>query len=168
MITKRAFRGAAGILVTAVSLTAMAVPAASATGLPVGGGGSGGGGHDGAKETVIELTLTQTGGTGEPADDAPDGTVFTEYGTAALTATGTPFGTWGYEGVVLDNTGGVVHTQSVGTFRTPLGQLTAQGLDPRDDAENAITGGTGVFKRASGYIAIDPTGETIQIHVFLP
>lgn len=140
----------------------VAVPTTSAA--PTGQGGR----HGGGREKVFELTLTQTGGTAEPTDTSPAGTLFTEYGTAALTKTGAAFGTWGYQGVVLDNESGTLQTQAVGTFDTPLGQITAQGLNSRDTLENAIPGGTKTFRRATGYIAISSTGETVTMHVFLP
>ncbi|WP_311137183.1 hypothetical protein [Streptomyces sp. I6] len=144
-----------------VSLMAVGASTASSSTFP-------GDGQDRDKKRVIELTLTFTGGSELPANP-PAGTVYTEFGTSALTKTGQPYGTWGYQGVVLVNQGGgVTQEQAVGTFNTPEGQITAQGLNPRNTLRQAITGGTGKFKQASGYVSLEGTGETVTLHIFQP
>ncbi|MFE5541755.1 hypothetical protein ACFQ78_39405 [Streptomyces sp. NPDC056519] len=159
MFAERVVRRAVGVAVAAAGVTALCVPTVSAS--PSDNHDK----HDGRKERVIELTLTRTAGH-EPPPNPPAGTIYTEFGTSALTSTGQPFGTWGYQGVVLAAEGGETQEQAIGTFNTPEGQITVQGLNPRQTLQNAITGGTKDFSRASGYVKINGMGETVELHIF--
>ncbi|MEU8586935.1 hypothetical protein AB0C59_08005 [Streptomyces sp. NPDC048664] len=160
MFAKRSVRRAAGVAAATAGLVAMAMP--SATAASAGDHGWGGG-----RERTFELTLTRTGGADLPANPVA-GDVFTEFGTAVLTRTGQPYGTWGYQGVVTAVDGGTLEEQETGVFDTPYGQITAQGMNSRANGEDAITGGTRSFRRASGWVTLDPTGETVMVHVFVP
>jgi hypothetical protein len=54
-------------------------------------------------------------------------------------------------------------SQTVATFSLPDGQLTAQGLVTAAQTANrlaAITGGTGAYRQAGGYVTVTRTGPT--------
>ncbi|WP_338675827.1 hypothetical protein V1460_24850 [Streptomyces sp. SCSIO 30461] len=120
-------------------------------------------------ERLIKLTLTETDGT---LPDPVAGSTWVEFGTTTLTRNGEPFGTWGYQGVVLAVDGDVRQQQVVGTFNTPDGQITTQLLDqnvesrdPSDRQTSAITGGTGRFSNVRGYIEAREDGTQVVVHL---
>ncbi|MFD5426478.1 hypothetical protein [Streptomyces sp. NPDC127084] len=158
MFTKRAAGCVTGLAVTALGLLAAAPPAGSTTGSP----------HSGHQ--IIRLTLDQTDGTDH---DPTPGSTWVEFGTAALTKSGEPYGTWGYQGTVLAAHGDVLEEQVVATFDTPEGQITTQLLDqnvedraPQSEQTSAITGGTGRFSKAAGYIEARDDGTHVTLHIF--
>ncbi|MFJ3234044.1 hypothetical protein [Streptomyces sp. NPDC086787] len=157
MFTKRAAGCVAGLAVTVLGLVAAASPPAVST-------------TGGSSERIIKLTLTETDGT---HPDAIPGSTWVEFGTSSLTKSGAPYGTWGYQGVVLAVHGDALEEQVVATFHTPEGQITTQILDqdleprdPQNTQTSAITGGTGRFSRATGYIEARDDGKHVVLHVF--
>ncbi|WP_435271357.1 hypothetical protein [Streptomyces sp. 1222.5] len=121
---------------------------------------------DRSTERVLELTLISTSSSGFPPAPAP-AQVFTDYGNTFQTKTGRSFGTWGVQGAVLSTRGGTLITQVVGTFNTPEGLITSQGIGPAEAIrKTAVTGGTGSFKKASGYVEIGQNNQRVKIHLF--
>ncbi|MEU9480507.1 hypothetical protein [Streptomyces sp. NPDC048191] len=113
-------------------------------------------GHAHGSRQVLDLTTTITDRFGN-AQHA--GSRFGATGNTTKTRTGKPFGTFVFDCVVGGrNAAPGISVQCLQTLATPHGQITLQGTTQftlegtaPQSFQEAITGGTGVYKKARGY-----------------
>ncbi|MEU1802572.1 hypothetical protein [Streptomyces sp. NPDC019937] len=164
-------------LSAATALTAAllcAAPAAAAASAPTGGGGDPL--FPGGRERVFDLVAHQTQfsfvDVGTPGPSQGDEFVL----SGDLLQGSTTVGTFG-EVCTLTRVGPVVDSfdqQCVGTLRLPGGDITIQGMisvtaaGPEPDINLAITGGTGRYRTAHGFVhAVSVTGLDTNFTVHL-
>ncbi|QKV96329.1 hypothetical protein HUT19_35325 [Streptomyces sp. NA02950] len=128
----------------------------------------------GSDKQTIRLSLENTSRFGNFGNQVP-GAEFGSTSNAFREPEHRAFGTFGIQCTVLRATRTEATTQCVGTFDTPHGQITTQGIKtrpagaPPGDFDQAITGGTGRYRRAAGFVTISasaPGGDdTAVLHI---
>ncbi|MEU9481927.1 hypothetical protein [Streptomyces sp. NPDC048191] len=113
-------------------------------------------GHGNGSRQILDLTTTNTQNFGPPQGP---GSRFGGTGNTTKTRTGKPFGTFVFDCVVGGrNAAPGISVQCLQSLATPHGQITLQGTmqitlqgRPTSSFQEAITGGTGAYKKARGY-----------------